>query len=86
MKTDIRARVERLLTRLEASPQYAGQGKVLFADLERQQLRSAYLPMEMVRTFLGGRGANMALLYNLYEDGRAPLDPAVAADLRRRRS
>lgn len=77
MKTDIRTRVERLLARMEASPQYAGQGKVLFVDLERQQLRSAYLPMEIVRSVLGGRGANMALLYNLYEDGRAPLDPAV---------
>jgi aldehyde:ferredoxin oxidoreductase len=77
MKTNIRARVERLLARLEVSPQYAGQGKILFVDLERQHLHSAYLPMEMVRTFLGGRGANMALLYNLYEDGRAPLDPEV---------
>lgn len=77
MKTDIRSRVDRLLTRMEATPQYPGQGKVLFVDLEQQALRSAYLPLEIVRTFLGGRGANMMLLYNLFEDGRQPLEPEV---------
>lgn len=77
MKTDIRSRVERLLARMEATPQYPGQGKVLFVDLEQRTLRSAYLPMEIVRTFLGGRGANMVLLYNLFEDGRQPLEPEV---------
>ncbi|AVR88203.1 aldehyde ferredoxin oxidoreductase C-terminal domain-containing protein [Thauera aromatica] len=77
MKTDIRNRVERLLARMEATPQYPGQGKVLFVDLEQRTLRSAYLPMEIVRTFLGGRGANMMLLYNLFEDGRQPLEPEV---------
>ncbi|SEF45796.1 aldehyde ferredoxin oxidoreductase C-terminal domain-containing protein [Thauera chlorobenzoica] len=77
MKTDIRSRVDRLLARMEATPQYPGQGKVLFVDLEQQALRSAYLPLEIVRTFLGGRGANMMLLYNLFEDGRQPLEPEV---------
>ena len=77
MKTDIRNRVERLLARMEATPQYPGQGKVLFVDLEQRTLRSAYLPMEIVRTFLGGRGANMMLLYNLFEDGRQPLESEV---------
>ncbi|APR04960.1 putative aldehyde:ferredoxin oxidoreductase [Thauera chlorobenzoica] len=62
---------------MEATPQYPGQGKVLFVDLEQQALRSAYLPLEIVRTFLGGRGANMMLLYNLFEDGRQPLEPEV---------
>jgi aldehyde:ferredoxin oxidoreductase len=77
MESGIRNRVERLMARLEPTPQYAGQGKVLFVDLEQRTTRSAYLPMEMVRTFLGGRGANMALLYNLLDDDRDALDPQV---------
>lgn len=73
----IRPRVERLLGRLEQAPQYPTQGRVLFVDLERQEIRSGYLPRPVVRTFLGGRGANMFLLYNLMQDGRDALDPEI---------
>ena len=72
---DIRERVERLLGRLEQAPQYVTQGAVLFVDLERRETRSGYLPKDVVRTFLGGRGANMFLLYNLMQDGKDALDP-----------
>lgn len=77
MNTDIGARVQRLIARMEPTAQYPGQGKVLFVDLEHRSVRSAYLPMDIVRHFLGGRGANMVLLYNLLADGRSPLDPHV---------
>ncbi len=77
METGIRKRVERLLARLESTPQYPGQGKTLFVDLEQRSSHSAHLPMSFVTHFLGGRGANMALLYNLLEDGREALDPEV---------
>ncbi|GAB4359056.1 MAG: aldehyde ferredoxin oxidoreductase family protein [Gammaproteobacteria bacterium] len=73
----IRERVEKLLARLHETPQYTTQGKVLFVDLERRQVRHGYLPVEVFKTFLSNRGANMFLLYNLLEDGRDALDPEV---------
>jgi aldehyde:ferredoxin oxidoreductase len=73
----VETRVERLLARMHDGPQYPAQGAVLFVDLERRATRRAYLPLEVLRTFLGGRGANMFLLYNLLEDGKGPLDPEV---------
>jgi aldehyde:ferredoxin oxidoreductase len=71
------ARITRLLGRMHPAPRYAGQGAVLFVDLARRETRRRYLPVEVLRTVLGGRGANMFLLYNLLEEGRAPLDPEV---------
>ncbi|MGB8932052.1 MAG: aldehyde ferredoxin oxidoreductase C-terminal domain-containing protein [Anaeromyxobacteraceae bacterium] len=73
----VRMRVERLLKRMHEQPQYPLQGAVLFVDLERREARRAFLPLEVLRTFLGGRGANMYLLYNLLEDGKEALDPEV---------
>jgi len=74
---DIRAKGDRLWARLQERPQYPTQGAVLFVDLERREHRSRYLPAEVFRTFLGNRGGNMYLLYNLLPDGRDPLDPQV---------
>jgi len=74
---DIRQRVERLLSRMHAEPQYPTQGAVLFVDLERRSLRRAYLPQELVRHFLAGRGGNMVLLYNLLQEEKDALDPEV---------
>jgi len=68
---DIREKVERLSGRMHDRPRYPTQGAVLFVDLERREHRSGYLPREVFRTFLGGRGGNMFLLYNLLPDGRA---------------
>lgn len=73
----IRDKVERLCTRLHDTPQYATQGAVLFVDLERRETRRKYLPLDVLRTYLGGRGANMYLLYNLLEEEREALDPEV---------
>jgi len=73
----IQARVETLLGRMKTEPQCLRQGAVLFVDLERRETFKAYLPMEILRAFLGGRGANMALLYNLMEDGKDALDPEI---------
>lgn len=73
----IRERVTQLLTRMHATPQHPAQGKVLFIDLERRETQEGYLPSDVTRHFLGGRGANMYLLYNLLEDGREALDPEV---------
>jgi len=73
----VRTRVERLLARMHAQPQYPTQGAVLFVDLERRETRRGYLPVEVFRTFLGGRGANMVLLYNLLGDHADALDPEV---------
>src|ERR671935_838315 len=71
----VRARVERLLARMHEGPQYPGQGAVLFVDLARRETRRGHLPLEVLRAFLGGRGGNMFLLYNLLEDGKQALDP-----------
>ena len=73
----LRARVDALCQRLENEPQFPTQGCVLFVDLERRETRRAYLPTDVVRRFLGGRGGNMFLLYNLLDETLEPLHPAV---------
>lgn len=73
----IRDNVERLLQRMHETPQYLTQGAVLFVDLERRETRRAYLPAGVMRNFLGGRGANMVLLYNLLQEEKDALDPEV---------
>src|SRR5688500_8264305 len=74
---DVRARVAALLERLPREPQYPTQGATLFVDLEREEVRTAYTPREVVRTFLAGRGANMFYLWNLLDERKTPLDPEV---------
>ncbi|WP_260295284.1 aldehyde ferredoxin oxidoreductase C-terminal domain-containing protein [Sedimenticola hydrogenitrophicus] len=74
----IRDRIDALLERMPDAPQYPTQGAVLFVDLERRSQRKAYLPKEVLTTFLSGRGGNMFLLYNLLSgDNVKPLDPEV---------
>lgn len=73
----IRSRVDRLLQRMHDKPQYPSQGAVLFVDLEQRSWRRAFLPLDMIMHFLGGRGGNMVLLYNLLEEDRDALDPEV---------
>ncbi|NMG30383.1 aldehyde ferredoxin oxidoreductase C-terminal domain-containing protein [Aromatoleum evansii] len=73
----IRDKVEQLWARLHDTPQYDTQGAVLFVDLEKRETQRKYLPLEVLRTYLGGRGANMYLLYNLLQDGREALDPEI---------
>ncbi len=74
---NISQRVERLCRRLHEEPQYSTQGATLFADLERRETSRRYLSREVLENFLGGRGANMVLLYNLLQEGLDPLDPQV---------
>ena len=74
---EIRQGVARLLQRLHPVPQYPSQGAVLFVDLERRSTQRGYLPLEVVRHFLGGRGGNMFLLYNLLQEEKDALDPEV---------
>ncbi len=73
----IRDKVEALCARLHETPQYPTQGAVLFVDLERRETRRKYLGREVLETFLGGRGANMFLLYNLLDATREALDAEV---------
>lgn len=71
----IQDRVDTLLERMEDAPWYDTQGAVVFIDLAERSVRRAWLPSEAVETFLGGRGANMYLLYNLMDETLDPLDP-----------
>ncbi len=73
----IRGKIEQLSLRMHDTPQYQTQGAVLFVDLERREHFSRYLPLNVLHTFLTGRGANMYLLYNLMADGLEPLDPGI---------
>ena len=73
----IRERIDALLGRLADAPQYPTQGATLFVDLERQEIRRAYTPREVVETFLEGRGANMFYLYNLLDPTLEPMNPDV---------
>ena len=70
-------KIDLLCARMHDTQQYPTQGAVLFVDLERRATRSKYLPAEIMRTFLGGRGANMVLLYNLLQEDKDALDPEV---------
>ncbi len=74
---EIRQRVQRLLQRMHSAPQYPSQGAVLFVDLEQRSSQRGYLPLEVVRHFLAGRGGNMFLLYNLLQEEKQALDPEV---------
>lgn len=71
------ARLRGLLKRMPVAPEYKTQGCVLFVDLEKGTCHRAFLPMSAVRAFLGGRGGNMWLLYNLLDARLEPLDPGV---------
>lgn len=77
MNTTIRTLVDRLAGRLAETPQHQSQGATLFVDLERRETRRRYLPTGVLRNFLGGRGANMFLLYNLMQEHLDALDPGV---------
>ena len=74
---NIRARVTRLLSRMHKVSQYPSQGVVLFVDLEQRSSQRGYLPLDVVRNFLAGRGGNMYLLYNLLQEDKDALDPEV---------
>ncbi|MDA8257493.1 MAG: MoaD/ThiS family protein [Betaproteobacteria bacterium] len=73
----VRSKIDQLCARMHDAPQYPTQGAVLFVDLERRETRSKYLPADIMRSFLGGRGANMVLLYNLLDENKDALDPEV---------
>ncbi|MDP3514811.1 MAG: aldehyde ferredoxin oxidoreductase N-terminal domain-containing protein, partial [Sulfuritalea sp.] len=73
----ITEKLERLVARMHDTPQYNSQGAVLFVDLEQKKTLKKYLPLEVLKNFLGGRGANMWLLYNLVEEERDALDPEI---------
>ena len=73
----IHQRIAALLARMSPTPVYPTQGETLFIDLARRSVRRGYLPRAVFDTFIGGRGANMFLLYNLMQDGVEPLDPEI---------
>ena len=59
------------------APQFPSQGATLFVDLERRETTTAYTPLGVTRTLLGGRGANMYYLYRLLDESLSPLDPGI---------
>ncbi len=73
----IRDRVARLVSELPRAPQFPSQGATLFVDLERREVQRGYTPLRVIRTLLGGRGANMFYLYRLLDERRHPLHPDV---------
>ena len=75
MTMNIESRVESLLQRFDESPCYDTQGETLFVNLASRQVDRRRLPLEAVDSFLGGRGLNMYLLYNLMDENRPALDP-----------
>ena len=73
----MRSRVDALFSRLATERQFPTQGQTLFVDLERQDVRRAWIPRRVVETFLGGRGVNMYLLHNLLDPSLEPLHPDI---------
>jgi len=73
----IHERVDALISRLASERQFPTQGETLFVDLERQAVRSAFIPRSVIESLLGGRGVNMFLLHNLLDESLFPLHPDV---------
>jgi aldehyde:ferredoxin oxidoreductase len=74
----IREKLERLVARMHDTPQYNSQGAVLFVDLEQRKTLKKYLPIEVLKNFLGGRGANMCAAVQPDRRGAsAALDPEI---------
>src|SRR5918996_3247605 len=73
----IHDRVARLMAELPSEPQFPTQGRTLFIDLARREVRSAYTPRRIVEALLSGRGANMFYLYRLLDESLHPLHPDV---------
>jgi aldehyde:ferredoxin oxidoreductase len=73
----IHERVAALISRLASERQFPTQGETLFIDLERQAVRSAFIPRSVIESLLGGRGVNMFLLHNLLDESLFPLHPDV---------
>ncbi|MGQ0736001.1 MAG: aldehyde ferredoxin oxidoreductase family protein [Acidobacteriota bacterium] len=74
---DVRDRVAELMAEMPQEPQYPTQGATLFVDLADQSTTRAYIPGAVARTLIGGRGANMYLLYRLLDETKSPLDPQI---------
>ncbi len=73
----IRDRVARLLGEMPREAQFPSQGATLFVDLERRETHTAFTPLAVTRTVLGGRGANMYYLHRLLDETLTPLDPGI---------
>src|SRR5436190_16941921 len=73
----IRDRITDLIPRLAGERQFPTQGETLFVDLERRDVRRAFIPRRVIEAFLGGRGVNMYLLHNLLDASLDPLDAEV---------
>lgn len=73
----MRRRIENLIARLATERQFPTQGETIFVDLERQEVRRAYIPRRIAEAFLGGRGVNMFLLHNLLDETLDPLHPHI---------
>ena len=49
--------------------------KIAYIDLATSEVKTAPIPIEMRKLYLGGRGLDMYLLYNHLEPGVDPLGP-----------
>ncbi len=73
----IDTQVEELIKRMSREKQFENQGYTAFVDLKTGTTRKSYLPMDIIRSFIGGRGVNMFLLANLLDPETSPLDPST---------
>lgn len=54
---------------------YARTGKILYADLGNKKIRGRPIPKEWCAKFIGGRGINAKLLWDLVKPRIDPLGP-----------
>jgi aldehyde:ferredoxin oxidoreductase len=73
----VRDRVSRLVRELPGEPQFSTQGATVFVDLERREIQRGFTPLSVIRTLLGGRGANMFYLHRLLDEALDPLHPDI---------
>lgn len=69
----IHEKIEKLTRRLASGQQYPTQGATLFIDLAARTVTRAWIPLSIAERFLGGRGVNMFLLYNLLDETLEPM-------------
>ena len=63
----IRDRVDRLLKRLSKDRQFPTQGRTVFIDLERREVRSAFAPRRLVDVFLGADLSRWSVLFSQHD-------------------
>ena len=54
---------------------FGWNGRILYVDLTKEKIWKESLSKELMKKYIGGRGINIKLLWELNKPGIDPLDP-----------